>query len=190
LSLAPRIDLLDLFLAKNAAIVRASYDVGERNTAWHYAAGRGHGKALAALAAAARAQPDAPALLPRLLNAANSRGRTALALACEAGHERCTAELIGAGADVWLADAAGRTPLHLAASRCHRTCVKLLLTRAAQRDALAAADMEAMKRCGRALRAAISPQPPLAHGTAHACIQPRSPPAGPPPPMHAPVARS
>jgi len=179
-------DILGLFLTKNAAIVRKSYADGERNTAWHYAAGRGHGEALAAMTAAARAQPDAPALLPRLLNAANSRGQTALALACEAGHERCTAELIGAGADVWLADAAGRTPLHLAAFRGHRTCVKLLLTRAAQRDALAAADTEAMKRCGRAPAPPISPQPPrarrhrtLLHSSPRAAAAPPLAPRGP-----------
>ena len=109
---AARITILGPLLAEGAAIVRESCADGERNTARHYAAGRGHGEALAAMTAAARAQPDAPALLPRLLNAANSRGQTALALACEAGHERCTAELIGAGADVFL------WPTRRAARRC------------------------------------------------------------------------
>eukprot|EP01065_Artemidia_motanka_P035254 TRINITY_DN43162_c0_g1_i1.p1 TRINITY_DN43162_c0_g1~~TRINITY_DN43162_c0_g1_i1.p1 ORF type:complete len:905 (+),score=272.48 TRINITY_DN43162_c0_g1_i1:140-2854(+) len=65
--------------------------------------------------------PDALTRLapPSILNAGDSRQRTALHWACNKGRARATKHLIGLGADVTLKAQSGRTPLHEAMRDMH-----------------------------------------------------------------------
>lgn len=62
-----------------------------------------------------------------VLDVADARGRTALHMAAEAGHEGVAELLLQASADVNVRDRAGLTPLHVAAIQGGEGMVRLLL---------------------------------------------------------------
>ena len=69
------------------------------------------------------------------VDAANSRGATALFLAAGKGHEGCVRELLAAGASTGAAEATGMTPLHITAGMGHLGCLRTLLAAGAEVEA-------------------------------------------------------
>ena len=62
------------------------------------------------------------------IDATDSDGNTALALACAAGHGRIIKMLLRKGADINAANSDGNTPLHLAAANGRKAVVKFLIS--------------------------------------------------------------
>lgn len=126
------VDVLSLFLKKNATLVYASDQA--HSSAWHAAAQQGHAEVLELLIATAKeaAVSNNHDPLVRTINQQDAQGRTPLMLACAEGHDEAVRVLISYGADVWPTDRIGRTCLHLAALKGSFVCVRLVLSRAAQ----------------------------------------------------------
>jgi hypothetical protein len=62
-----------------------------------------------------------------IINEKDSRGRTALHVACERGNEQIIRKLIELGADLNVRDKSLNSPLHLAVQKSHLRCVYILL---------------------------------------------------------------
>ncbi|MCA9564151.1 MAG: ankyrin repeat domain-containing protein, partial [Myxococcales bacterium] len=79
---------------------------------------------------------------PDLVNAVNELNETALFLASEDGHASCVEQLIGAGADLEIADHVGRTPFLVAAANGHTEAARVLIQAGAN---AAAADQNGVR---------------------------------------------
>lgn len=142
------LDILSLFLQKNAALVFKNTADHEKNTIWHHLSRKGPHEALELLISTVNANQNKANAVPlrKYLNGVNGKGQTPLMLACEGGHDKSVHVLIAAGADVWQIDSNGRTCLHSAALRGHRACVKLVLSRATQNPQTKLPDYDSLKR--------------------------------------------
>ncbi|KAK1750984.1 ankyrin repeat-containing domain protein [Echria macrotheca] len=108
-------DVLDLILDKAGSSVNTSWADMAGKTALHWAASRGHLKAVTRLIGHVA------------VGVADNLQRTALYLAAASGHNEVAAALLANGADVNAADYLQRTPLRIAAERGHEEVVKELL---------------------------------------------------------------
>lgn len=130
-----RADLLARMIAEDASIVRTyAYDGW---TPLHLAAFFGHQAAVERLMAAGA---DLNAI------SRNALKNTALHAAIAGRHVEAALLLIGAGADVSIADAGGHTPFHIAAEEGFVEVVKALIARGADAHAVDAEDRTPLSR--------------------------------------------